>query len=47
MNLFGNMSMNHSSLPVLLVIYNLPPDVHEAKIHDVVYDDIRSKKTRK
>jgi len=23
-NLFGNMSMNHSSWPVLLVIYNLP-----------------------
>jgi len=25
MNLFGNMSTNHSSWPVLLVIYNLPP----------------------
>ena len=25
MNLFGNMSMNHNSWPVLLVIYNLPP----------------------
>jgi len=25
MNHFSNMSMNHSSWPVLLVIYNLPP----------------------
>jgi len=25
MNLLGNMSTNHSSWPVLLVIYNLPP----------------------
>jgi len=24
MNLFGNMSTNHNSWPVLLVIYNLP-----------------------
>ena len=27
MNPFGNMSTNHSSWPVLLVIYNLPPEL--------------------
>ena len=25
MNPFGNLSSNHSSLPILLMIYNLPP----------------------
>jgi len=46
MNPFGNMSTNHSSWHVLLVIYNLPHGLCETKIHDVVYDDIQSETTR-
>jgi len=28
MNLFGNLSTNHSWWPILLVIYNLPPGLY-------------------
>ena len=39
MNPYGNLSTQHSSWPVLLVIYNLPPWLYmKRKIHNVVYD---------
>jgi len=47
MNLIGNMSTNHNSWHVFTSYLQLTSWImHEAKIHDVVYDDIRSETTR-
>jgi len=46
MNLFGNMSTNHSSWPVTSYLQLTSWIMHEVKIHDVVYDDIRSETAR-
>jgi len=48
MNPLGNLSCNHSSWLILLIIYNLPPwFMHQAEVHNDVYDDSRSKAARK
>ena len=48
MNLFGNQNTNHSTWPVFVWMYNLPPlEVHEGKIHTHDYAYSRAETTGK